>query len=461
MNSIDNAPWAQRRQIIIASVVGFVVLGILVSLGFFFFYKPPSCTDGKQNQDEKGIDCGGVCARICEDDSQAIVIEWVRLFKIRDGVYSVAARVQNPATRTIAKDAPYTFTLKDASGNVVATRSGTTFIPARDVFVVFEGTIQTSAEPTTVSFSFDGAPAWQRSDYVQPTLAIINKQLADIENRPRMVATIQNQNLTDVRDVTLDALIYDDQGNAVQVSETYVKSIKAGETIEATFTWPHPISLRSRICESPVDTALVIDRSGSMEFLGKNPPQPLTDVKEAANSYLAELSKFDQASVVSFANEASHPIDAFLSPNIKTVQDAVDRIAITQPPLTQNTNIGDGIKKAFEELTSERHREKSGKIMVVLTDGVATRPLKAGAKNYPETYAQAIANQAKEAGVRIFTIGLGKDLNQNFLKNIASTSTDFYLAPTASDLEGIYREIGTKMCKRQPTTLEIVPSIPL
>ena len=452
--------WAKQRQAILIGSIALLVIVIISVSGYVLFNTPNSCSDNKQNQDETGVDCGGKCTRICEDQSKPLILEWSRLFKIREGVYSTVARVSNPSNDSIARDVPYTFSLKDGQGKVVATRSGTIFVPTRSTFVVFEGAISALGNPETVSFQFDKEPEWIRSDYVQPTLVILDKQLTDLDTSPRLVANVSNPNIIDAKDVTLTSLIYDDQGNVVQASETFIEKIAAGATAKATFTWPQPISLKSRVCEIPVDVALVIDRSGSMEYLGTTPPQPLTDTKAAAASFVSELSKFDQASIISFANEASDPMDSFLTPSLSSVTAAIDRIAITPPANTQNTNIGDGIRKASEELESSRHRLSSGKIMVVLTDGVATRPLKAGNSKYPESYALALAAAGKAKGTKIFTIGLGKDLNQDFLKNIASAPEDFFLAPTASDLAGIYREIGTKMCERKPTALEIVPSIP-
>jgi len=452
--------WSNQRQFIIVSALSLIVLIILGSIGFLIIHRPPSCSDSKQNQNEKGIDCGGICTRICKADTKSLTVDWVRLFKIRDGVYSTVARVENPAVNSIAHDVSYTFSLKDANGKEVATRSGKVFIPARATFVVFEGTITAEGNPETVSFRFDKEPEWTRSDYIQPELSILDKQLTNLDTSPRLIASVYNPNIIDVKDVTLSALIYDDQGNAVQVSQTYIEKIAAGATTKATFTWPQPISLKSRICESPVDTALVIDRSGSMEYLGSNPPQPLTDVKDAAILFVSELSKFDQATLISFANTASDPIDAFLSSELSQIKQAIGNISIIPPVNSQNTNLGDGIQKAVDELESVRHRAKSGKIMVVLTDGVATRPIKAGDAKYPESYALAVADDAKSKGIRIFTIGLGRNLNQVFLQNVATTPSDFYLAPTAVELESIYHEIGTKMCQRKPTSLEIVSSIP-
>ena len=451
--------WGKKRQIIIVSILSFIFLLIVSITLYNLLKKPATCFDNKRNQNETGVDCGGVCSRICLADSKSLVIDWVRLFKIRDGMYSAIAQIENPAAESIANDVPYTFSLRDKSGNTVFTRSGKTFIPSRKTFVVFEGTIETNTSPDSVYFKFDQEPDWQKSNYTEPNLVFSNKVLTDVDGAPRMTADVKNPNIVDTKKITLSALIYDDGGNVVQVSQTYIDKLKAEQSTSITFTWPQPISLKSRICESPVDTSLVIDRSGSMEYLSKNPPQPLTDVKKAAESFVGELSKYDQASVTSFANTASDPVDVSLTSDLSVVKNAIDSISILTPTL-QNTNIGDGLQKGLDQLVSQNAKQSSGKILVLLTDGVANLPYKKGDKKYPENYALAVAKNAKDQSVRIFTIGLGKDLNQDFLKQVATTPSDFYLAPTAKELTAIYREIGVKMCKRKPTALEIVTSIP-
>lgn len=451
--------WAKQRRIIIVLIL-LGVFFLFVGAGYLLWRSAPSCFDGQQNGKETGIDCGGGCALICKDDTAPLVVDWVRLFKIREGEYAVLARVDNPNLSSIVYDAPYTFELKNEQGVVVASRTGTTFVPARKTFVVYQGTIRTDALPTSATFRFEGAPSWYLSEYTEPQLMVIDKKLTNEETLPRLDAVIRNENIVDVDNATLSAVIYDDEGNALQVSQTYIPRIQSKDSASVAFTWPNPIPLKARVCENPIDVSLVIDRSGSMEYLGANPPQPLTDVKDAANYFASELSKFDRASVVSFGNEASSPVDAPLSANLTAVKDAINAISIIQPGNLQNTNFADGILKGATELASPSARSGAGKILIALTDGVATRPLQAGNAKYPETYALEVAKQAKDAGVRVFTIGLGKDLNQEFLKQVASAPTDFFLAPTADDLQKVYRDIGLKMCKRKPTALEIFISIP-
>jgi len=195
-----------------------------------------------------------------------------------------------------------------------------------------------------------------------------------------------------------------------------------------------------------------------LALLGKNPPQPLTDVKEAASFFVNQLNEGDQGALVSFGTTASDPIDSFLTKDFDALKLAISAIAVHSTG-TQQTNIMDGIQKAQQELISVRHKEDSGKVMVVLTDGVATEPTMIGDLKFPETSALAVAGESKAMNISIFTIGLGKDLNIEFLKQVASSSDEFYLAPTTNDLTNIYRQIATKICKKRPASIEVVPRI--
>ena len=54
---------------------------------------------------------------------------------------------------------------------------------------------------------------------------------------------------------------------------------------------------------------------------------------------------------------------------------------------------------------------------------------------------------AKAAGLTLFTIGLGNDVDLDALAAIASRPDYFHHAPDAADLEGIYRTVaGTIPC---------------
>jgi hypothetical protein len=55
------------------------------------------------------------------------------------------------------------------------------------------------------------------------------------------------------------------------------------------------------------------------------------------------------------------------------------------------------------------------------------------------------ARLAKAAGVTVFTIGLGQDLDFEALARMASRREDFHVAPGAEELAGIHRGLAVAL----------------
>lgn len=173
---------------------------------------------------------------------------------------------------------------------------------------------------------------------------------------------------------------------------------------------------------SPVDVMLVIDRSGSMANA------PLDDEKFAAKSFidLMHLAS-DQVGLVSFADNAT--LDQPLTHDANAVKRAVDALSANG-----QTNMTAGINTAQAELVSSRHNPNARPAMIFMSDGMPTggdTPVKA----------LAAAQAAKNAGTRLFTIGLGA-VDTNLMRQLASSPSDYFFAPSSADLAAIYQQIA-------------------
>ena len=69
------------------------------------------------------------------------------------------------------------------------------------------------------------------------------------------------------------------------------------------------------------------------------------------------------------------------------------------------------------------------------------------------------ATDAKGDNLIIYTIGLGEKINESFLKNTASKEEDYFFAPTAANLETIYKGISSDICEEVPARIEITYKI--
>lgn len=167
--------------------------------------------------------------------------------------------------------------------------------------------------------------------------------------------------------------------------------------------------------------SLVMDRSGSMAG------ESMEQAKKAAQEFIGNLGLGDRAALVTF-NQGIELASDFIQEKEK-VKEIISGITAKN-----DTALYDAILFAIEGIKKQASPRKA---LVVLTDGKDTAS-KAG-------IGECLA-AAKEAGIPVFLIGLGSNLNEEILKNIAAASGgNYFPAPQARDLLEIYRQISIQL----------------
>lgn len=238
--------WALRRQIFYVSIL---ILFILF-LGFLIISpnlnQAPSCTDGKQNGNETGIDCGGSCAIACLAETEDASVVWARAFKVVAGRYNAVAYITNHNKNTAAKKVNYRFRFADKNNVYIGKREGSTFIPAGGNFAVFEPAIDIGNSILVyTTFEFTEKPIWFQvppDKLDQLKISVSDITLTDEMTSPRLGATLKNNSFFTIPDVGVVAILYDKNGNAVATSRTYINQLNGMQNSEINFTWPEPFS---------------------------------------------------------------------------------------------------------------------------------------------------------------------------------------------------------------------------
>jgi Mg-chelatase subunit ChlD len=172
-----------------------------------------------------------------------------------------------------------------------------------------------------------------------------------------------------------------------------------------------------------VDVVVVLDRSNSMTFqAGK-----FQGAKDGAKLLVDELDDDDQGGLVSFASGVTTDQSLVLMNAANKTDLKGDIQGLTAGG---NTDIAGGINAAQTELDANG-RADAAPVIVLLSDGEQT------VSGDPV----AAANNAKAAGIRIFSIAYGTDADDATLQDIASPG-DFRNAEQIDEIQQVFAEIA-------------------
>jgi hypothetical protein len=449
--------WAYKRRLIYGGGALLVVVLIVSGIFFISFYQPPTCFDGKKNGGEKGVDCGGSCTELCKDDALNPVVLWSKIFNISGDVYNAVAYVENPNVNSKNPQAQYEFRVYDDKNALMDTRTGVISIPKNKKFAVFEpGFVFKNKKPKYTEFEFTSFGPWQKDASLESDISVKYSSLLSTSTSPRIEGTISNQSLQDIPELELVTFVLDSKENVVASSRTFVDNLAKKTTQDFVFTWPKPFNLGVESCANTLDLALVLDKSGSMKSENVNPPEPFNTVKLTAKNFIKNLSDADQVSVFSFGDKGSK--ESILSLDKSVAINAIDKLSLGTT--SQQTNITEGLASAWDELNSSDAKPGNKKVLVLLTDGAPTEPKSTSTPDYPKISAESVARDILASGAAIYTIGLGKDVNEGFLKNISGDEVNYFFAPNKETLAGIYKNIGSALCEKKPNVITVMYRVP-
>ena len=185
---------------------------------------------------------------------------------------------------------------------------------------------------------------------------------------------------------------------------------------------------RSTMARPPVNLALLVDTSGSME--GK----AIADARAASLALVGSLSPQDRISVVIFDSKAQ-----VLLPSTRLDDaDAKDlRKKIEGMKATGTTDMASGLRMAITEVT--RHLDKEGVNRVVLVgDGVPN----------DDRQILPLVAQAAAQGISVTALGLGNDYDETLMGHIAQLSGGrFFYVEDSAKVASFFSEEVTRLHK--------------
>ena len=184
-------------------------------------------------------------------------------------------------------------------------------------------------------------------------------------------------------------------------------------------------------CFDQADVMLVLDKSASIDST------ELGQLKTAALAFVTALNPDGGVHMGQTSFSTTGSLDQHLTGNQTLINAAINGLATVL-----YTNLYEGIHLANLELADSNtpyERPTVPDFMIVITDGNPNRPS-------PDSNARAVAlaeaTAAKAAGVTIYVVGVGSDVNTAYLTTIASPSK-YYSISNYSGLQAALAAIAT------------------
>jgi hypothetical protein len=231
----------RTKQLIYGAIYLLIVIGIVVGAYYRFFWVAPSCFDHIQNQGETGVDCGGPCAKVCAPTEETIVVGDLRAFASSPGHDTFLARIENHNPGLAARSFGYELDLVDASGAVLQSFFGNSFLYSGEVKYVVVPNV-------AVAGAFDHAALTvQNPDWIPAAQMGLIPQFGNplpvtgntvTSSTLTVTSALTDSDIAAFKNIVIVAIFYSVNGIPIGASETELDAIAPNQTEQIAVSYP-------------------------------------------------------------------------------------------------------------------------------------------------------------------------------------------------------------------------------
>lgn len=232
--------WAARRRFIILLIIGAIAVAFLATVLIATFSKTPTCSDGIQNQDETGVDCGGACQYLCIAEQQPPTVLFTKAIGNGIGRTDVIASIENKNTTAAAKNIPYRITLYGTGQFLIQEVTGSFDLPPGTRVPIYIPNISSGKQTGVQAFLTIATSSIQwytLSANAHRVPLVSNTSQSGTKDAPRVEAILTNPTTVPFNAVQAVVIVRDKNDAIIAASEAVIPSIPAQGQATATFTW--------------------------------------------------------------------------------------------------------------------------------------------------------------------------------------------------------------------------------
>jgi hypothetical protein len=223
---------------------------IVAGIYFVFLRNPASCFDGRKNQGEEEIDCGGPCEPCEIKKLVPLQVVTTRVFR-SDSVTTLFAELRNPNSTFGAASFSYTWHLFDALGEPIETLSGESFIYPGEIKYFVEPLSDASLKKISqVDFAVaTSSLKWKRKEEFSQLLMQF-REVENSQNKDEITTqgVIVSGETLPFNVLRVGALYFDATGRLIGASKTELRDIRPFE--ERFFKIVYRTSLKADLAKT-------------------------------------------------------------------------------------------------------------------------------------------------------------------------------------------------------------------
>lgn len=229
------------KQIIIFSVIVFILAGIGAA-GFLLFKKEsPSCFDKKQNQNEIAVDCGGNCEPCEKKQLEKIKLLLLKSLKTGESNYDLVAKINNPNPNYGAKQFFYSFQVFDASDKLISEQKGENYILPRQNKYLILSNVDIKEKDFKLKLLISGID-WVSLESDYPNLSIFDKKFeyGKITEFASFSGILVNKGVVRYDNAEIILILFNENNDIVAVNRTEANNLAFNEKKLFKMIWSEP-----------------------------------------------------------------------------------------------------------------------------------------------------------------------------------------------------------------------------
>lgn len=200
----------------------------------------------------------------------------------------------------------------------------------------------------------------------------------------------------------------------------------------------------SNLARVPLNIALVIDRSGSMQG------DKLKYVKEAVNFVVDNLGANDYLSIVIYDDA----VDVLLEPQLVAKKEHIKSL-VNKITDRGSTNLSGGMLKGFD-LIKGNFKDGYVNRVLLLSDGLANQGI-----TDPTALKHIATNMSAEFGITLSTFGVGLDFNEDLMMDLAEAGrANYHFIASPDEVPSIFSEELSGLLSVVAQNVDLIISIP-